>query len=1224
MVEHTQGKGTIRIGRALGTPGRPTVDAAKMVKEAPPNFGRMLLPQILTFSGRSTSWAKIYRNPDYALRHSRENAHNMRSDVVISECLEARQRVSALASWHLEPEDAKDPRQKQLVELLTKIIQRIPRFTEYRRNLLEALWYGRTAVQHRYGHVMIGGQRHTTVTDYTPIHGDKIVFHYDEGSGQFDNNSFGIRMGSQYNADDTLQGGRKLVPTDWGMAYFLEPWERTLVALHRHMIEDGPFEDPLSAGRIFGVGIRDRIYWEWYQKQETMATLMEVIHRTGTGFTIYYYDRNNPASKAAMEDAAANANHENTLVIPRNGDPTLDVEGVERIEPNTGGIEVLKGVIREFFGHNIKRYILGQTLTSEAEATGLGSGVADAHQNTFFQIASYDASNLEETLTQDLVRPLQAFNSPWARNIYVRFKIDTESSQSDKRMSALRQAWEMGARLKESEVMEIVGASMPNDNERFLQNPSMMQQTRLWEQRHGGQPEGDPDGQGGEPSMDDMFGPLMQQLQGGEAPPEGGAEAPPQPQQYARMTYASGVPTMSGNAGKNSKTGRRTSWWKNIKPKQPEHYVGETKQINGKNYRLNENHRWELDDPSMPHRKEELYQGGAAQQATPTADPMDDLPGAPEGTEASDQDSQSTVDMAADPTETHDGADDHEARKAFVRQELAKVDASVRGVIAAFHNTKSFEQGAESHTKSFAPQQASQLYSWLQQNAGEPMRGKRVQGGWAVDLGQGRLGYASTAGSIVVWPPDENGKQQISYTARTKIVSAAGKLDMDVAPRKAQEPPIMKGENAPANRNLWPPEGESRQAAPPAVPEPAAEQAPEQPAAETGPVPAQGGGAQQQETPVMAEVVQPEPQSVPEQQQPPKQPPEQPAATPRQAKSPRQRAAESEAMRRLGITPSAQGQPTSAELRQREVDRLEGRASRAPSSPKPPKPAPAPKPAWHEDTDSHRSEVEAHGLSATPQTMELLSKEIASGRIATKQQLRRVLAQAKKLHERGNVAEGQEASVQESVRRRINRAERPKRATFDSQVESRLDDFKIDRDTLSGIANELYPEYMSVRQEREQAKEAARTITGLDAGALKQLENQGYDYGSKHPRIRNLDSIGRQLASQFPGLGWGRGADDDDGGQAPYDEFLWELIKEGNTPVPSKHSDEFWSHVDEYLNSQAKPQREPGDDYDEEEERAAAERAAEQKVYWDSVPFRKEGTRMQYRRWLQDRLNYGA
>lgn len=108
--------------------------------------------------------------------------------------------------------------------------------------------------------------------------------------------------------------------------------------------------------------------------------------------------------------------------------------------------------------------------------------------------------------------------------------------------------------------------------------------------------------------------------------------------------------------------------------------------------------------------------------------------------------------------------------------------------------------------------------------------------------------------------------------------------------------------------------------------------------------------------------------------------------------------------------------------------------------------------------------------------------------------------------------------------------------------------------------------------EREAAKKYAREQLHVDAGRIKQLEEQGRDYSSGD--IKGLDTLGREMASLYPGLGWGGGYE---GGEGDEDAKLWELLKEGKQTVPGKHSDEYHAAVDEYLQYLADSSGQGGD-----------------------------------------------
>lgn len=466
--------------------GETDVDPAMKVDGMPPNYGKDVLPHVISFTGLISTISKVYRPSDNALQASWENARYMLNDCSVMECLEQRMRSTALLNWHLEPEDETDPKQKKLAEDLTAIIEQTPRFMQYRESLLRALWFGKYACKMRYRWKTVQGKQRICVDKWEPVHGDKLVFRYDSGTGDYDPDQVGIRVGAGFHSlmARSWQQERlsQIQLADIGLAYFLRPWERQLLAIHKHCTEDGEWEDVESAGRIHGVGIRHRIYWAWYQMQEALAWLMEFLERSAFGMEIWYYPWGDKTARDQMYTAAQDriGQGRNIILVPRPVGEASQAYGVERIEPAMAGAEILaEKVIKELFGHRIKRYILGQTLTSESSGTGLGSNLASVHLDTYLQIVRYDATNLEESMTTELVTPLKQFNFPSARDLPVRFKIDTEAQDVDGKLAAWERAWNMGCRLKESDVMELIAASAPTEEDVALVNPTIDQQKRL-------------------------------------------------------------------------------------------------------------------------------------------------------------------------------------------------------------------------------------------------------------------------------------------------------------------------------------------------------------------------------------------------------------------------------------------------------------------------------------------------------------------------------------------------------------------------------------------------------------------------------------------------------------------------------------------------------------------------------------------------------------------------
>lgn len=809
-------------------------DQSQEIEGASPNFGRPVLPHVTTFMGRITSPSHAYPGWDEATRDSRENALRMRRDCFVMECIEARQRSVALLNWHIEPENPKNSAQKEAADLLTKILKKTPRFTEYRRNLLEAVWYGRYAVQKRIQSIKVDGKSYKGITHWSPINGDKLAFRFDDGTGEYDENQIGIKVTGAYAAGDIIQGTRKLESTEWGLAYFLAEWERKLITLHQHMIEDASFEDYQSAGSIHGVGIRSRIYWTWIQMQETLAQLMDFIERTGQGIWIYYYPYGSAEGLAKAKAAAFNREQSNTIFMPRMaGDPAMDAFGIDRVDPNPAGMANLKDIHHELFGHRIKRYILGQTLTSEAEATGMGSGVADLHNASYMQIAKYDATNLEETITQDDVRILRDLNCPELSDYDFYFKIDTESADSHQKLEAMQSAWSMGVRLRESDVLDVIGASVPSNDDVVLENPMIRQQEFAWKQQVqqaqmqqaqgnqvqgvdlGGDPGADgqfgdgagPDGgpAGGGDDLGDLFGPLAQNPQG-----QGDEGAGSEADQYER----DGEPTTYRKPGEaefaTSSTAAKKPAAVGATATAPPTPAASTTPPASK---IPSVKTPPIDaTPEAPNAPGTAAEGVAppAISPAPVSSPAANAAGLPAGLSTgkppamgevrqsggasyrfnehhrwesaeSGEDKSEGDNQASDSAKTESDSDSQvknspnspplKDRQAFAAKSLAGIHSGAANVIRAMHSSPQFKKGGEYSTHDFAPKQVESLHQEFSSNVGKEFNGGRV-----VDLGKmygnGAIGYSSPAGAMVLIPPTNPGKKwTVHYTAMTGPVA---------------------------------------------------------------------------------------------------------------------------------------------------------------------------------------------------------------------------------------------------------------------------------------------------------------------------------------------------------------------------------------------------------------------------------------------------------------------
>lgn len=485
---------------------RSKSDPAALWPGAPPNFGQPDMPHIFSFVGRYGMVANAYMHADEALMHSAQNAEIMRNEPMIMECIEARMRCVALLNWHIQPVDndvlrdalektdsqetamnirraLKKPKSdaEMMADKLTSILKHTPHFMKMRYSLMDAIWYGKYATVQTMGVRNIGGQRRIFVRKWEPRHGDKLIFRYADESYEYDPDQVGIRIGPTFHGHDdswTDYAGferKRIDPTQHGLVYWFDGQQRRRIALHKHIIEDADFMRPEKAGSINGVGIRSRIYWTWWAYQECLKLLLEYVERSALGIEIWKYPAHDPKAKERTEQAAQErgAPGRSVVLVPIPTGEYGDMYGVQIVEPGLGGINELQSVLQQFFGHKIKRYILGQTLTSEAEATGMGSGVADAHLATFHDIVRFDGLNLEETLTSDLLRPLQQWNFPGTDDIFLRFVIDTESPDAQERIASYQAAWSMGLKIRTEDMYDALGAAPPQDGEDFLGNPGL-------------------------------------------------------------------------------------------------------------------------------------------------------------------------------------------------------------------------------------------------------------------------------------------------------------------------------------------------------------------------------------------------------------------------------------------------------------------------------------------------------------------------------------------------------------------------------------------------------------------------------------------------------------------------------------------------------------------------------------------------------------------------------
>jgi hypothetical protein len=317
----------------------------------------------------------------------------MRRDPLIDELLDARFTASAGLPFHLEGDDPDDPEQQQICEEAKALLERVPDWTDFLLSLGEADWYGKAANQVMMGDVRVRGRKRRTVTRWWPVNGDKITFDWDWTPGVLVHSAWTPPEGSKIKYGDR---GRILMLDNPGL-------RRRFVIHHARRRDMDYLLEPEKATAIHGLGLRDRIYWYWWLRQELQSYWFDGLQRISTdGMLVGYYDLNNDKSKQETIASLKMLHRDKVAVFPRSIAEGKQVPAFEAIQPGQiAYVELREGV--KHLEDEMRRMVLGQDLTSESNSTGMGSMVAELHDDTFTRIIRYDAKKRDETITRELL-----------------------------------------------------------------------------------------------------------------------------------------------------------------------------------------------------------------------------------------------------------------------------------------------------------------------------------------------------------------------------------------------------------------------------------------------------------------------------------------------------------------------------------------------------------------------------------------------------------------------------------------------------------------------------------------------------------------------------------------------------------------------------------------------------------------------------------------------------
>jgi phage gp29-like protein len=216
-----------------------------------------------------------------------------------------------------------------------------------------------------------------------------------------------------------------------------------------------------KTGYLGRIGLCRVLIWPFMYKFYAAADFAEFLETYGLPIiTGKYYAGAPPAEKAALMRAVTRLGHDARAIMPKE----MELE-IAKVVATGDGDPHLKMI--DWAERSQSKGILGQTLSAEAHATGMGSGVARLHDEVRHDILVSDARRIASTLTRDLVYPLLTLNGQGGDTLRrcPRWAFDTSESEDLKSYSeALPELVGMGMRIPVAWAHEKLKIPLPADD----------------------------------------------------------------------------------------------------------------------------------------------------------------------------------------------------------------------------------------------------------------------------------------------------------------------------------------------------------------------------------------------------------------------------------------------------------------------------------------------------------------------------------------------------------------------------------------------------------------------------------------------------------------------------------------------------------------------------------------------------------------------------------------
>lgn len=159
-----------------------------------------------------------------------------------------------------------------------------------------------------------------------------------------------------------------------------------------------------KTGYLGRAGLYRGLVWPFIYKAYALGDFAEFLETYGLPVVVGKYGRDASAEeRASLLRAVTALGHDARAIMPLE----MQLE-IQKVTAEGSGTPHL--AMAGWCDGAISKLILGQVLSAEAKPTGLGSGLAEVHDEVRHDIRDADARQIAGTITRDLIYPLAALN----------------------------------------------------------------------------------------------------------------------------------------------------------------------------------------------------------------------------------------------------------------------------------------------------------------------------------------------------------------------------------------------------------------------------------------------------------------------------------------------------------------------------------------------------------------------------------------------------------------------------------------------------------------------------------------------------------------------------------------------------------------------------------------------------------------------------------------------